>query len=106
MFLATLSIMQGAWGRIGMVAATAGNPDLLRPGVLPPLEQPITASILHFIFHAIFLGIVVWHDKRCYGSVQRVTIMGGGALLVALFARHLLAGTSIWAAFANFLLAL
>ena len=106
MFLASLSIMQGVWGRIGLLIGTAGNPEFQRPGLLPPLEQPIAASFLHFAFSAVVLGVVAWHDKRCHGSLQQVTWVGGGALLVMLFGRHLLAGTATWQAIADILVAM
>jgi len=66
----------------------------------------MAASAVHFGFDAVILGIVAWHDKRCYGVVQSVTAIGGGVLLAMIFGRHLLAETAMWKALAGFLASL
>jgi hypothetical protein len=103
MFLATLAIMQGAWGRLALLALLGGNPEMLRPGLMPPPPEAFYASIPHFAIDLAILAIVAWHDRRTHGSVQRITWIGGGALLAMLVARHWFAETTTWSAIARFL---
>ena len=105
MFLATLAIMQGAWGRLALLIATHGNPQMLRPGVLPPAPVPFRATLIHFPIDLAILALLAWHDRRIHGKVQRVTWIGGGALLAMLPARHLLPMTAAWHAITGMLAA-
>jgi hypothetical protein len=102
MALATLAIMQGASGRLVLLAVTAGNPELLRPGMLDPIG-PERVMAVHLVFDAIVLAFMAWHDRRTAGRVHRVTVIGGGALLLVIATRHVFVRTDGWAWIARLL---
>jgi hypothetical protein len=105
MVLATLAIMQATSGRLALIAALQGNPDLLRPGLLPPQPVMIPAAA-HLLFDVVFLTVLAVHDRRTLGKLHRATLFGGGAIVVVHATRHLFAGTPAWAAIAGWLTAL
>lgn len=106
MLLATLAIMQGATGRLGLLLVTGGNPDLLRPGLLPPPPSMVPIAGVHLLSDAIFLAVLALYDRRSLGRVHRATLLGGAALVVVHSTRHLFVETEAWAAIARWLTAL
>jgi hypothetical protein len=106
MLLATLAIMQGASGRLALLAVLQGNPEYLRPGLLPPPESLLPVNVVHLVFDLVFLGILAAYDRQAFGKLHRATLFGGGALVVVISTRHLFAGTALWAAIAAWLAAL
>jgi hypothetical protein len=103
MLLATLAIMQGASGRLALVALLRGNPDYLRPGLLPPPDSLLPVMIVHLVFDALILAILLAYDWRTVGRPHRATLIGGGALVVVIATRHLFVDTPLWAAIAGWL---
>jgi hypothetical protein len=100
MALATLAMMQGAWGRLALLAATRGNPAMLRPGLLDPVD-PARVMVVHLVFDTIVLAFMAFHDRRMTGRVHKVTLFGGAALMLVIATRHLFAGTVLWRAVAG-----
>lgn len=106
MVLATLAILQGATGRLGLLLLTGGNPAMLRPGLLPPPPGMLPIAALHLLADAIFLAVLALYDRRSLGKVHRATLLGGAALVVVHSTRHLFAETETWAAIARWITAL
>jgi hypothetical protein len=106
MLLATVAIMQGASGRLGLLLVTGGNPEWLRPGLLPPPPGFAPIAAIHLLFDAIILGVLAIYDRRSLGRLHRATLYGGGLLVAVQATRHLLVETPWWAAIAQALAAL
>ncbi len=106
MLLATLAIMQGASGRLALMALLQGNPGYLRPGLLPPPESLLPVMVVHLAFDALFLALLATYDWRTLGKPHRATLVGGAALFLVISTRHLFVGTALWAAIASWLAAL
>lgn len=105
MALATIAIMQGAWGRLGLLAATGGNPQMLRPGLLDPPDPALVMGI-HLAFDGVLLAIMAFHDRRSLGKVHRVTWIGGLILMAVIATRHLFARTAAWNRIADLLVSM
>lgn len=105
MALATLAIMQAVSGRLLLMGLLGGNPDLVRPGLLPPVDVART-MVPHLAFDLVILGVMARHDRLVLGRLHRVTLVGGAIVLTVHASRHLLAESAAWLAFARFLSAL
>lgn len=102
MALATLAIMQAVSGRLLLMGLLGGNPDLVRPGLLPPVDMMRT-MVPHLVFDVIILGVMALHDKRTLGRIHRAILVGGAIVLAVHGTRHLLADSAAWLALAAFL---
>jgi hypothetical protein len=103
MYLATVAIMQGATGRIALMVATGGNPDMLRLGLMPP-PAPLLPLAPHLLFVLIALGALGLADYRSLGRIHGVTWAGGAFMALILATRHLWAGTAAWSGITSLLL--
>jgi hypothetical protein len=105
MTLATLAIMQAVSGRLLLTVVLGGNPDMLRPGLLPP--APLTPIMVpHLAFDLIVLAVLAFHDRRVLGRIHRVTLIGGAIVLAVHGSRHLFAGSDAWNTITLWLLSL
>jgi hypothetical protein len=106
LLLATLAIMQGASGRLALMALLQGNPGYLRPGLLPPPTSFAPIMAVHLAFDGLFLALLAAYDWRTLGKPHRATLIGGGALILIISTRHLFVQTSAWTNVAGWLVAL
>lgn len=102
MALATLSIMQAVSARLALTAALGGNPEMLRPGLLPPVD-PVRTIVPHVVLDLLVIGWMARHDWRVLGRFHPVTIFGGSAIVLVHACRHFLAESAWWLAIARFL---
>lgn len=102
MALATLAIMQAVSGRLLLMGLLGGNSDMVRPGLLPPVDLMRT-MVPHLAFDVVILGVLALHDRRTLGRIHRVTLIGGGIVLAVHATRHQLADSAAWLALADFL---
>jgi hypothetical protein len=100
MFLATISLLQAAMGRVFFVLVTGGGPGL-RPGLgePPPLAIALVPSLLLELL--IVAGIV--HDWRTRGRPHPAWLAGAAIMTAVVLLRGPLGGTPGWLAFADFL---
>jgi hypothetical protein len=100
MAFATFSVMQAVSGRLFLTALLGGNPELLRPGLLPPAPL-VPTMVPHLAFDLVLLATVAIHDRRKLGRIQAVTWIGGSVLLGVHATRHMFAATPLWSAIAS-----
>jgi hypothetical protein len=105
MALASLAIMQAVSGRLLLMILLGGNGDLVRPGMLPPVDV-VRVMVPHLGLDLIVLAGMAWQDRKTLGHFHRVTMVGGAIVLLVHAGRHLLVETAAWQAVAKFLAAL
>lgn len=78
MFLATVSILQAALGRVFFLAIFGGGPGN-RPGVHPP--APVATTIGPGVIVAVLIAAALVYDWRKTGKLHPVTLWGGLAVV-------------------------
>jgi hypothetical protein len=100
MFLATLSLLQAAMGRVFFVLVTGGGPGL-RPGLgePPPLIIGLAPSLILELL--IVAGVI--YDWRTRGRPHPVWLIGAAIMTAVIVLRGPIGETAAWLAFADVL---